>query len=395
MAGLHENESCSLPFRLPYGARPGEYILRIVVLREIPEDELLLRSWNELVRQMKRPEVFYTCEWALAVQSAYRPQRNPLVFLGYEGDTLVGVVCLATEAGSPQVSFLTSTTADYCEFLSHPQRRKEFVERVLAEFRELKLSRLVLANLPADSTTPPVLRAAAKKHGFNLYIRPAYRCPQVKLGAAAQRDEFKTAVMRKRQLRRCLKALEREGPVTCCYLRTWEQVEPVLSYFTDKHVARFRTTKHASFLSTAERRIFMQELARRFCEAGIMTLTMLSVGDRPVAWSYGFQFHGIWFLYQTTFDIRSEENSPGYCLLAKILIEASGMNTLHLVDMGLGAEAYKEWFANSSRQTLHATLTTSPVRHWREIARYRVAKKVKSFPKLEAAIRRMRSRLQS
>jgi CelD/BcsL family acetyltransferase involved in cellulose biosynthesis len=369
--------------------------LRIVVLREIPEDEVLLRSWNELVRRMKRPEVFYTCEWALAVQAAYPAQRKPLVFLGYEGDDLVAVVCLATEPDSPQVSFLAGTTADYCDFLSHSQKRKEFVEGVLGKLRELKLDRLVLANLPADSTTPPVLRAAAKKHGFNLHIRPAYRCPQVRLGAPAQRDEFKTAVMRKRQLRRCLKAMEREGPVTCNYLRTWEQVEPVISNFTDNHVARFRSTKHASFLSTAERRLFMQDLARRFCEAGMMTLTMLSVGERPVAWSYGFQFQGVWFLYQTTFDIRSEENSPGYCLLAKILMEASGMSTLQFVDMGLGAEAYKEWFANNSRQTLHATLTTSPVRHWREIARYRVAKKVKSFPKLEAAIRKMRSRLQS
>jgi CelD/BcsL family acetyltransferase involved in cellulose biosynthesis len=367
--------------------------LRIVLLRKVPEESSLQRRWNELVLQMKRPEVFYTWEWARAVQSAYQASRKPLVFLGYDGDELVGVACLCTDEGGQNVSFLTATTADYCDFLSHPRRRAEFVESVFAELRELRVANLVLANLPADSATAAVLRAAAKKSGLYLYIRPAYSCSQVKLGSAEQRQELKTTVARKRQLRRCLRALEREGPVTCVYLRSWNEIEGVLPHFAAAHVARFRSTKYTSFLSTPERRLFMEELARRSCATGLITLTVLKVGDRPVAWSYGFQFHGVWFLYQTTFDTRCEENSPGYCLLAKILIEACEMGTMTLVDLGLGAEAYKEWFANSSRQTLHATLTTSRLRHVREVARHRMATNVKRYPKLEAAIRNARSRL--
>ena len=64
--------------------------LRIVPLRKIPEEPSLLRRWNDLVLQMERPEVFYTCEWALALQSAYQASLRPLLFLGYEGDDLVG-----------------------------------------------------------------------------------------------------------------------------------------------------------------------------------------------------------------------------------------------------------------------------------------------------------------
>lgn len=126
-----------------------------------------------------------------------------------------------------------------------------------------------------------------------------------------------------------------------------------------------------------------------------MTLTILMIADRHVAWSYGFQFHEGWSLYQTSFDTRNEENSPRYCLLAKILIEAGGMSTLSRVDLGLGAEAYKEWFANGARETLYAPLTTSPTRHLREMARYRIATGLKRFPKLEAAIRKARSRLKA
>jgi CelD/BcsL family acetyltransferase involved in cellulose biosynthesis len=367
--------------------------LRIVLLRKIPEESSLLQRWNDLVLQMERPEVFYTPEWALAVQSAYQASWKPLLFFGYDGDDLVGIACLGSDPEESNIGFFTAATGDYCEFVSNPQRRAEFVDAVFTELHQLRVRGLALANLPADSATPVALRTAAKKHGFHLYMRPAYLCPQVELGSPAQRQQLQTTVMRKRQLRRCMRALEREGPVTFAYLRSWTEIQAALPDFVSAHVARFRAKQGMSFLSTPERRLFMEDLARRFSATGDMTLSLLRIEDRAVAWSYGFQFQGGWFLYQTTFDIRCEENSPGYCLIARILIEACGMNTMRLVDLGLGAEGYKEWFANGTRQTLHASLTTSPLHHVREIARYRIANEVKRFPKLEAAIRNTRSRL--
>ena len=367
--------------------------MRIVVLREVPEDSSLAGRWNDLVLQMERAQVFYTCEWALAVQSAYHESLKPLLFLGYDGDDLVGVASLCTDSNGQIVSFLAGTTADYCEFLSHPRRRAELVEAVFAELRQLKLGRLVLANLPADSATPAALQAASKKHRFHVYIRPAYLCPQVDLGSSAQRQELKTTVAGKRQLRRCLKALEREGRVTCTYLRSWPEIEPALPGFIDAHVARFQARQRVSFLSIPERRLLLQELARRLSAIGAMTFSTLMMGDRPIAWSFGFQFHESWSLYQTTFDGRLEANSPGYCLLGKILIEACDTSQFRRVDLGLGAEAYKEWFANGTRQTLYATLTTSRLRHLREVARYRIATEVRRYPKLEASVRKTRARL--
>jgi CelD/BcsL family acetyltransferase involved in cellulose biosynthesis len=376
-------------------ATGGKASLRIVLLRKIPEESSLLQRWNDLVLQMERPQVFYTCEWSLAVQSAYQASLKPLLFLGYDGDDLIGVACLGADLGEQNVSFLTATTADYCEFLSPPQRRAEFVDAVFAELHQLGVSSLVLASLPADSATPAALLSAAKKYGFHLYTRPASLCPQVELGSSTQRQELKTTVARKRQLRRCLKGMEREGPVTCAYLKSWAQIQPVLPDFIDIQVARFRAKQGVSFLAAPERQFFLEDLARRFSDTGVVTLTTLMIGDRRVAWSYGFQFHGDWSLYQTTFDTRWEENSPGYCLLAKILIEACESSTFSRVDLGLGAEAYKEWFANSARQTLYATLTTSPLSHLSEIARYRIATELKRFPKLDAAIRNARSRLRA
>ena len=367
--------------------------MRIVLLRRIPDESSLLRRWHDLVLQMERPEVFYTGEWALAVQSACQASPKLFLFLGYEGDDLVGVVCLGADDDEQNVSFHAATTADYCEFVSHPQRRAEFVEAVFAELRKLGVGSLVLTSLAAESATPDALRAATGKCGFHMYIRPASLCPQVELGSAAQREKLKTAVLGKRQLRRRMRAMELEGPVTSLCLRSWTQIQAALPGFFDAHVARYHAMQRISIFSTPERRFLLEDLARRFSGTEVVTMSVLMIGDRPVAWNYGFQFHGVWSLYQPTFDIRCEDHSPGYCLTARIVIEACETSALNVVDLGLGSEGYKEWFANGTRQTLHATLTTSPLRHWREIATYRIATEVKRFPKLEAAIRNARSRL--
>jgi len=53
--------------------------VHIVLERKIPEDSQLQREWNGLVLQMERPEVFYTHQWALAVQKAYGGSLTPFL----------------------------------------------------------------------------------------------------------------------------------------------------------------------------------------------------------------------------------------------------------------------------------------------------------------------------
>ena len=363
--------------------------LRIILHREIPEDAKLSRQWNDLVLQMERPEVFYTSEWALAVQTAYRARLKLLLLLGYEGDQLIGVAPLATDPEEKTISFLAASTGDYCDFLSQSQQRASFVEAVFAELASSMPKFIALANLPEDSATPAALRMAAANYGLHIYLRPAYVCPQVNLGSGEQRQQLRQTLLGKKKLRHYFRAMEREGPVTITHLKSQEEIQNALPEFADAHVARFQATHRISSLSTPERRLFLQELARRFSGTGIMTLSKLTVGDRAVAWNCGFQFQGSWFWYQPTFDSRDEENSPGHCLLSRIISEACDIDGMKLVDFGLGAEGYKQRFANRARQTLYVTLTGDWRRHVREMARYRVASLLKRSPKIESAVRKM------
>lgn len=366
--------------------------MRIVVDKEISADPAFRSQWNGIAMQMERPEVFYTSEWALAVQSAYRNALKPLMVLGYEGDQLVGVAPLATDTDAQYAGFLAATTADYCDFLSTPHLREEFVAAVLIELRKRSVASLTLANLPADSATTEALRNAAKRDGFHLFVRPAYLCAQVELGSGEARQRLKASLVGKKKLRRYLREMERSGPVTFAHLKSREEIAAALPGFANAHIARFKATGRTSSLEAGERRAFLADLACRFNGSGTVTMSLLKVNEQPVAWNFGFQFHQSWFWYQPTFDSRQEVNSPGHCLLAHIVVKACDMKELALVDLGLGAEGYKERFGNSTRQTLHVTLNRSRVRHMIEVARYRMSAALKRAPKTEAAVRRFLKR---
>ncbi len=118
-------------------------------------------------------------------------------------------------------------------------------------------------------------------------------------------------------------------------------------------------------------------------------LTRLLVGDRSIAWNYGFQFAGTWFYYQPTFLNEWRRFSPGICLLAKIIEAAVDNPEIKRVDLGLGAESYKQRFTTSTRRTLHITLTNSRVRRLREVTRYRLASAIKSNAYAEHWVRRL------
>ena len=358
-----------------------------MVREEIQEDSELRRSWNELALRMERPEVFYTYEWAVAVQRAYGSSLRPFVVLAYEDEVLVGLVALARDkTGSRRVTFLTGNTADYCDFLSEPDRRQEVVQAVFSELTSRKIRKVVLPNLPADSSSVAAVSAASSRQ-YHLHSRQGYLCARVVLGSAEERAALKQATGAKKKLRRYLRDLDKKGKVGVRHDTQWERIEPILQSFNRAHVARFLMTGRISNLTRSERRAFLHELAKELCRVGWLTVSRLLVDEIPAAWNYGFQFAGSWFWYQPTVNSSYEDLSPGYCLLAKIVESACDRIDIDVVDLGLGAEDYKYRFATVDHQTLYLVLNRSFLDHLRAVVRDRAAAAVKASPRIESLIR--------
>ena len=337
---------------------------------------------------MERPEVFYTYEWAQAVDRAYGSILRPLILLGYEGESLVGIVALAREnPAGDNVFFLAGATADYCDFLSEPVVRHEFVSAVFCELRQRQIAKITLANLPADSPSVTAIDEAASNGHYHRFSRLAYLCARVVLGSAEQRAALKQATARKNMSKRNLRGLQKVAPVAFRHDTCWEEIEPFLEIFARMHVARFLATGRFSNLARSERRIFLRELALSLSHSGWAMMSTMLVGTKPIAWNYGFQFAGSWFWYQPTFDSAYGDFSPGLCLLANIVETACDRPDVEVVDLGLGAEEYKVRFATSHRQTLYLELHQAFGNHLHAVLRFHVARVAKASPRLEHSIR--------
>jgi CelD/BcsL family acetyltransferase involved in cellulose biosynthesis len=365
--------------------------MRLVLHREIPQDKILAGQWNDLVRQMECPEVFYTYEWSLAVSCAYRDSITPLLMLAYDEDSLVGVAALATDKTQSKTFFLAGATADYCDFVSSPELRQELVECVLSELRLLGTSMLVLPNVPADSATARVLALSADVEAYNLFSRPAFQCAQISLRTAEQRALVAHSLRHKRE-RRYLKSLAAKVPVVLDHLKSWDEIASALPLFTKAHVTRFSAIGRISNLDNRERLIFISELARLLAPHGWITLSQLRAGERPMAWQYAFRFARHYYFYQTTFDDSFREYSPGFCLLIKLIEEACDSDEIDFIDLGLGSEDYKKRLATNKRETLHFTLASSALTYWKVAARYHAATAIKTSPRLEHYVRRVLGR---
>lgn len=361
--------------------------MRLTWTNGLPEQEKLREQWNALVFQMEKPEVFYTWEWAAAVARVYGSSAEPWIATAYEGDELVGVAALAKSSATEAV-FLAGTTADYCDFISLPGKRNELVAQVLQAAEEAGIRTLVLANLPADSATVAELKASPL---FKSFMRTGYICAQVQLGTEEEKQALTDSLLKKKMYRRSMNALRRLGPVTLQHDRDAGLKKAVIERFCATHVARFLFTGRISNLVSAQRREFLFELAGLLGERGWFDLMILRAGSWVLALNYGFRFQGSWFWYQPTIVNKFEDLSPGYCLLAKIVEDAGRDPEVRMVDMGLGAEGYKERFANATRTTLYATLTRNSADLWRVRGWYHAAEAIKKRPGLESAARRVQT----
>jgi CelD/BcsL family acetyltransferase involved in cellulose biosynthesis len=349
---------------------------------------MLAQQWDDLVGQMECPEVFYTYEWALAVSRAYRDSITPLLMLAYEQDSLVGVAALAIDRSHRETFFLAGATADYCDFVSSPGLRRELLECILAELRMLGMPMLVLANLPASSATVGALGPSADFRGYNLFSQPAFQCAQISLRTIEQRESVRSSIRHKRE-RRYLKALAKKVSVVVEHLRSWDQIAAALPSFSKAHVARFSAIGRISNLDSPQRIAFLFELAKLLSPHGWIALSQVRAGEHPMAWQYAFRFARHWSFYQTTFDGRFCEYSPGFSLILKLIEEACDSSETDFVDLGLGGEDYKKRLATGTRETLHVTLASSTVTYLKVAARYHAAAAIKTSPRLEHYVRRV------
>lgn len=362
--------------------------VQVTILKSIEGENVLREEWGRLVFQMEVPQVFFTYEWALAAERAFAPLVKPRIVVVKAGDRTIGIAALASHGEKPHKAFfLGASTGDYCDFVSAPGDRNHIVMTVLGALRCAGVTDVELANIPKTSSTINALKESSSC-GYHLASRVAYVCGRVAFGNSNdERHNLWGAVSHKQLEKRKLARMAKVAPVRLAHLRTTEQASQELDSLVNAQINRFLATGRCSPLLAPERRKFLQESATLMGQAGWLDISALKLGDRSIAWNFGFRFHSTLFWYLPTFDISAEEFSPGSCLLRLMIEEGCNDPQLSEIDLGLGDEGYKERFANAATTTLIAHLSASMATHLKKRSREAVVQGIRSFEPLEKSAR--------
>jgi CelD/BcsL family acetyltransferase involved in cellulose biosynthesis len=369
--------------------------MELTLSRALAAEPVFRQQWDELVNSMQRPQVFYTWEWAQAVCKAYAGEMQPLFCMAYREGALVGVVPLALSGDDDhkKASFLTATTADYCDFISAPMDRLQLVRLTIDALAAIRVRKFEFANVPADSGSIPAIAAATRTRKLFSFSRPAYLCAQVNLHLPHARD--KAVKSARQKARRKEKALRSSGQSSVVHGKQWSDIALSFSKYAGAHVSRFLAEGKLSNLIKKRRRDFLEELGQLLDQRGWLTLSTVNLNGEPIAWNYGMFFHGTWFWYQPAFDMKWSRFSPGTYLLNEIILTASQDSACHTIDLGLGEEGYKSKYANSGEQTQHISASDSMYEMGKEACRYHLAALLRKSSRVDSAFRNYVSRFRS
>jgi CelD/BcsL family acetyltransferase involved in cellulose biosynthesis len=384
---LRQRRECGILLNASISPR-SQKLVRVTVLKKIPEDPDLSAAWNSLVLSMESPEVFFTYQWALAASRGFGKVLSTLLFLAYDLEELVGVAALAIDPRAPRAAFfLTSSTADYCDIVSTPGNRRAVILALLEEIRKVGLSDLVLANVPANSATLHELPQVAGTHRYYVTSRTAYNCGVVQLGGDDQRESLLRTLGSKNREKRALKRLTNLGAVKVIHVTEPGKIAASLESIVSAQISRFLASDRVSPLVGPERRAFLQQLSELLAESGWLKISQLEIDGRPVAWNYGFRFGGSWFWYLPTFELKYAQVSPGSCLLRLLVEEAARDTSLRWLDLGLGDESYKGRYANETRETRYIRVSHGFARHVVSVGRELLSAVATRFPRLGDTLR--------
>lgn len=316
--------------------------IRTEIITSYSELERLATWWHRLWRAGEPRNVFTSFAWARASWGTYGAGQSLATPVVFQGDRVAAILPVAVQEG--RLQFLGSPRADYNDILCEPGVDPAVLDSALAALHDLPVpwKRCVLENLPEASALVRHLRSKGpEKLGYMHLTLSAY-CPRV---IFAPDGETLSAILKKKSLRRHENKLKRLGDITFRHLDDREAIAEHLPEFFRQHIARRAFEEEPSIFHDLRDRDFYAALADELDPRTDLRFGVLEVGDRPVAYHFGFETDGNLLWYKPTFDPDFWDYSPGEVLI-KRLFEYAGARGLRTFDFTVGNEAFKHRFAN-------------------------------------------------
>lgn len=207
-------------------------------------------------------------------------------------------------------------------------------------------------SIPALSEAEPMLDAcvdAAEQAGYRVVVKPFVRSFHIDLGGGAEAYEAGLGDNLLRNLKRARRQLESEGSVTVDIISGGDRLDDCLREAFLVENASWKGAAGTSILSDPRTQRFYTAVGRWAGERGILRLSMLRVGRRPVAMCFALQEHGVCHLLKAGYDPAYGRNSPGSLLMHAVIRNCFEERLLR-IELNGGADPYKQAWAKATRE---------------------------------------------
>jgi CelD/BcsL family acetyltransferase involved in cellulose biosynthesis len=305
------------------------------------EDELLdlEPEWRRLAERLAEPSLFATPEWHGVWRRHFGAGRRPHVVGARREGALAALAPMCTKAGFAGIrirEWLGSEEADWGGLLIAPGAESIGPDLIRRALSDPGWDLVDLWCVPAESPTRRAWGAAIGAAGLRHEERVQCLNPVLDL----RTDEW-THGVRREQLGRKRRALEREGKLRLVVPRDPEGVALALADLRRLHAERWRHVGEISRLTVPRYWAWVTGLAEEALRRGWLYLPRLELDGRLVATGLFLLYRRRLFQWINGHALAFARQSPFLLLQQAVIEQVRAADLADVLDFGRGDEWYK------------------------------------------------------
>ena len=321
----------------------------------------LEETWNALLEEsFQRENVFLRHEWFRVWWNAFghsTTHQTLMILLVRNRGELIAIAPFMSDMGKywgwfklKKIQFMTNFYSSRADFIF--KRDPVGVIRAILYFLDRKMGswqNIELNYLPGNSTTVQSLQDISVEDHLCLGLRKSYQTPVVSMRSSWKNYYQDLKGHFKRNLRSREKRLSALGKISYQEYngKGHGLKKQVLDDIFSVGSKSWKAQRGTDISSGHEVKAFYEELAKVSAQKGWLSLHLLKLGDRTIAFQYSLRYKDRLHLLKTEFDESYRKFSPGQLLQNKVLESAFNGRGINEFDfLGEAMDWKLEW--NSS-----------------------------------------------
>ena len=325
-------------------------------------------QWNALLEDSPSDCLFLSWEWLHTWWTHLSRDRTLHIVTVHDNEQLIAIAPLALRPPRLRrlipfqvLEFLASDNvgSDYLSFIVRNGHENAALEGISSV---LNSTNYLLELVRIDKTSLPMMSAAVHLQAMGWQIRGTItnHCPYIDLSGLTTKTFFKRLHAHHRSdLEQKFRKVQREFDVRLQLVRTDEERHLAMSSFVDLHLTRW--SEHGGSTALGNQRLieFHEALSKIALDRGWLRMYTLMLDDAPAAQLYMFDYHGVYYYYQTAISADYYRYSVG-TLITRLAIDDAIENAAVEFDFLHDDEEYKYLWADRERELIRLELFPPP-----------------------------------